>query len=122
MSILLFRIGHHVPDDELHEIRLLLNERGIHWYETTAGYWRVGLAGIWLHDPEQEVEARALLDTYQQQRLERAQQSLAEQEAEGSAPRFIDRLIHQPLRMLGVLLALVLILLVSLIPVWWLVF
>lgn len=122
MSVLLFRIGHHVPDDELHEIRLLLNEQGIHWYETTSGYWRVGLAGIWLHDPEQEAEARALLEAYQQQRLERAQQEQATMQAEGNTPRFVDRLIRQPFRMLGVLLALLLIVLVSLIPVWWLVF
>jgi hypothetical protein len=120
MSVLLFRIGHHVPDDELHEVRQLLTDHGIDFYETTAGLWQVGLAGIWLHDPEQEHQARALLATYQQQRLQQAREQQAEREASGKAADFLDLAKTRPLRLLGVLLGLVLILLVSLIPVFWL--
>lgn len=120
MSVLLFRIGHHVPDDELHEVRQLLTNHGIDFYETTAGVWQVGLAGIWLHDPTQENQARELLDNYQQQRLQQAREQQAELEARGQAPDFLSQVKTRPLRLLGVLLGLVLILLVSLIPVFWL--
>lgn len=120
MSILLFRIGHQVPDDELHEVRQLLDTGGIAFYETTAGFWQVGLAGIWLHDPEQETAARALLKDYQQQRQSQARELQLQLEAAGQAPGLVGRLRSQPFRVLGVLLALPLILLVSLIPVFWL--
>ncbi len=67
MAVKLFRLRH-VPEDELEEIRALLLEHDVAFYETTAGGWGISEAAIWLHDPEQLESAKALLERYQQER------------------------------------------------------
>ncbi len=57
-----------VSEEEADEIRELLNEHQILFYETSAGRWRIGLAGIWLPTTEQKEEAQALLANYQKER------------------------------------------------------
>ena len=51
MSRLLMNLRH-VPDDEADEVRALLKEHGIGFYETQAGRWRISLAGIWVEEPD----------------------------------------------------------------------
>jgi hypothetical protein len=64
---LLFRLRN-VPDDEAQEVRELLDENGVEFYETSAGNWGISLPGIWLADASDYTRARALLDCYQDQR------------------------------------------------------
>ena len=59
MARLLFKLAQ-VPDDEAQEIRTLLNDHQITYYETDAGFFRVGLDAIWLADGTQEERAREL--------------------------------------------------------------
>ena len=42
MAMLLFKLNN-VPDDEAMDVRQLLDDNGIHYYETDAGRWRVGV-------------------------------------------------------------------------------
>lgn len=68
MAELLFKLNG-VPEDEAFAVRELLSEAGIEFYETHAGNWGVSLAAIWLKDDTQLVQAKALLQAYQEQRL-----------------------------------------------------
>lgn len=60
MSTLVFRLKY-VPDEEADEIRQLLAENDIAFYETTAGRWQISMAGLWVKDKEQAIKARQLI-------------------------------------------------------------
>jgi hypothetical protein len=67
MTILLFSLRG-VPDDEADEVRELLTEQDIDFYETPAGNWGVSMPAIWLRNDAELVKAQSLLNAYQQQR------------------------------------------------------
>lgn len=115
MPNLLFRLNG-VPDDEAQDIRVLLEENAIRFYETDAGFWRVGVDAIWLPDDAQLEQARALLDTYQQQRVEHQQQTYAVLQEQGRAPSLREKFAAQPFRILGLMVAILLVLALSLVP------
>ncbi len=85
----------HVPDDEADEVRALLKEHGIGFYETQAGRWRISLSGIWVEEPDYPA-ARTLLDDYQRARAERARAEREEARARGEEPGFIEHLRANP--------------------------
>lgn len=117
MAILLFRLNN-VPDDEAHEVRQLLQENTINFYETDAGFWRVGVDAIWLPDNTQEDFARALLKQYQQERTSSQQQEYAEREAKGEVFSVWQKLMAHPIRFLAMLIAIIFILALSTVPFW----
>jgi len=67
MAILLFSLRG-VPDDEAYEIRELLTEQHIDFYETSAGNWGVSMPALWLKNEQQLSQAQQLLQTYHQMR------------------------------------------------------
>jgi hypothetical protein len=121
MTILLFRLAN-VPDEEVQEIRELLQQNNIQFYETDAGFFRVGLDAIWLRDKSQLESARELMQAYQQQRRQRQQEIHAELVAEGKAPTAWQLFRVQPLRYLGLLLIIAFVLAISLLPFVFLMF
>ncbi len=70
MPILLFRLNG-VPDDEAEDIRALLHDNAIDYYETDAGRWGISVAAIWLRDDTHLQTARTLIDTYEEERAVR---------------------------------------------------
>lgn len=97
MARLLFKLAQ-VPDDEAAEIRALLDEHQIRFYETDAGFFRVGLDAIWLADNTQEQEARELIANYQQARSMRQQQNYARLVEAGQMPGIWQHFCAQPVR------------------------
>ena len=69
MAKLVFRLND-VPDQEADDVRALLLEHDIDFYETSAGKWGFSVAGIWLKHNEDTEQARNLIDNYQRQRTE----------------------------------------------------
>lgn len=67
MAQLVFRFKN-VPDAEADDIRELLAEHDIEFYETTAGRWQISMAGIWVRDVEQAKQAKQLIAEDQAQR------------------------------------------------------
>ncbi len=57
-----------VPEDEAEEVRQLLEEHVIDYYETSAGNWGVSMPAIWLKNEAQWEKANELMHQYQQQR------------------------------------------------------
>ena len=76
MAKLLFQMRN-VTDDEAVEVRVLLEENGIEYFETDAGNWGVSMPGLWLKEEENFEQARELLDEYQQQRGDRIREEYA---------------------------------------------
>ncbi len=67
MTILLFSLRG-VPNDEADEVRELLAEQDIDFYETPAGNWGASMPALWLRNDAELAKAQSLLSVYQQQR------------------------------------------------------
>ncbi len=99
MSILLMNLRH-VPEDEAHEVRELLEQEHIEYYETPPNRWGISAGGIWIKHPEQAEQARELYRQYQELRLQRAQADHREARRAGRAPGLGDVMREKPLQLL----------------------
>lgn len=115
MPIMLFRLNN-VPEDEAEEVRTLLTDNGIDFYETHAGNWGISTAAIWLRDASRFAEARTLLDTYQAERSIRAREAHRRAEAEGLNKGMLHALKEHPLRLVVYLAVIAAVLYVSTMP------
>lgn len=117
MAALLFRLAQ-VPEDEQDDIRQLLDEGGFDVYETSAGFFGLGVAAIWLRDRDELPRAQALIDEYQQQRAGKMRADYQARVASGEEASFWEYSIHHPFRLLGVIAVVVLVLAVMMLPFW----
>ena len=115
MARLLFKLAQ-VPDDEAQEIRALLDEHQIPYYETNAGFFRVGLDAIWLADGAEEERARELLREYQAERVIRQRQNYAQLVEAGQVPSVWQYFCAQPIRFIASALAIIFVAGLTLIP------
>ena len=115
MAVLLLKLNG-VPADEAEDIRGLLADHNIDYYETSAGNWGISLAAIWLVREEQLAEARSLLEKYQHERLLRARETYREQVDRHGRETLWDRWKSEPLRAFIYLLLVALIAYISLAP------
>ena len=111
MSAQLFRLRN-VPDDEAEEIRQLLHEHGIDFYETPAGNWGISMPALWLNDENaHELDrAKALIETYQEERAVRKRAEYEQLRRERRHRTIIDVLRERPLEVLFYVLIAALIL------------
>ena len=117
MAKLLFNLRG-VPEDEADEIRVLLTENEIPYYETPPGNWGISLPGLWLEGSSQLEEANRLIDQYQRERVARSRAEYERLRGEGKAPTLLGNiranllqvilslaavaaLIYLPLKMFG---------------------
>ena len=97
MAVQLFRLRN-VPDDEAEEVRHLLADNDIDFYETPPGNWGVGMPAIWLRDDDRLDDARALIDAYQEQRAAAARAERARLKVEGKERSLLDEIREDPIR------------------------
>ncbi|HJR75216.1 MAG TPA: DUF6164 family protein [Luteimonas sp.] len=109
MSKLLMNLRH-VPDDEADEVRALLDEHAIAYYETKPSRWGISSGGIWIADESEAARAKRLFAEYQAQRQQRARAEHEAARREGRAETFGTILRQQPLRVLLTLLAILFLL------------
>jgi len=97
MAKLLFRLRN-VPEDEAAEVRELLAQHAIEFYETEPGNWGISMPAIWVRNPAQIEQAKQLLISYQHERRTRARQQHDMLRQSGQHPTIIDRFRENPLR------------------------
>lgn len=97
MSKILFKLNG-VPDDEANDVRMLLADNDIDYYETAAGNWGVSMPAIWLKDAGQFKKARALLDEYQKARTIRMRKEFARLKKEGKNKTLLDAIKEKPVQ------------------------
>ena len=97
MAKLLFRMRD-VPDDEAEEVRELLTQNEIPFFETFAGNWGISMPGLWLVNEQQFDEARALLDEYQEARSTRVKSHYLWQREQGEIRTFWESFRAEPVR------------------------
>lgn len=115
MAARLFKLRD-VPDDEAEDVRQLLSEHEISYYETHAGGWGIGTPAIWLHDEMQLDQARELIDAYQKQRFAEIRAEYDKLREEGGHVTFIDKFKQHPVVVIVFILVALFILYVSLTP------
>lgn len=115
MARLLFKLNG-VPEDEAQDIRALLDENHIDYYETSAGRWGISLAALWLKDDSQLQQAEELIGRYQHERFRRAREEYERLKAAGKLESLIDRFRSDPLRFLLYIVAILAVLYLSSLP------
>ncbi|MDX8404900.1 MAG: DUF6164 family protein [Mariprofundus sp.] len=115
MAVLLFKLRG-VPDDEASEVRALLNEHEISFYETTAGGWGISMPAIWLHQDRDLDRAKQLLDDYQKQRAVAAREAYTALKGSGEHKTLWQGIQAHPMRFMMVLLLIGFILYITLSP------
>jgi hypothetical protein len=102
LARLLFRLRN-VPEDEASEVRDLLTQHDIPFYETNAGNWGISMPAIWLHNDDHYTEARSILDTYQHERASRMREQYLADKSAGRAETMASLIRRDPLRTMGYL-------------------
>jgi hypothetical protein len=115
MTILLFKLQN-VPDDEAADVRELLAENDIYFYETHAGFWRLGVDGLWLPDDTHLERARELIHIYQTQRTDTQKKLYADLLEQGEAPTLWQNFLISPLRFVLLIVAVFFVLTLTLAP------
>ena len=87
-----------VPDDEAQEVRELLDEHNIEYFETFAGNWGISMPALWIKDNERFAEARELLDAYQSERSVRIKAEYEEKRMLGETKTMWDSFAEDPFR------------------------
>ncbi|MEQ6885260.1 DUF6164 family protein [Salicola sp. Rm-C-2C1-2] len=105
-----------VPEDEYIEVKALLDEHAIPYYETEPSRWMVSFGGIWLADVSRIEEAEQLLADYQAERAEKARVAQDEALARGQIETPGQRYRHNPLAFIGALIGIGAILYLALAP------
>lgn len=112
MALLLFSLRH-VPDDEADDIRDLLVENQLNFYETSAGNWGVSMPAIWLSDDQQYTKARSLIDEYQEQRRITLHEEYQQLKQSGQANTFYKNLWRNPAQTIVFIAAMILVIYLS---------
>lgn len=99
MAKLLFKLRG-APDDEADDIRALLMQHDIDFFETSAGNWGISMPGIWLKDEQRFQEARRIIDEYQKARAIRMRAEYTRLKKAGKIKTFTDRVKENPLQIL----------------------
>lgn len=115
MAKLLFKLKS-VFDDEADEIRQLLSDNHIDFYESPAGNWGISVHAIWINNDSQYDQAKQLIDNYQQQRQARIQQEIAEQKARGEFESLPQRIARRPVEFILAIAFIIFILYISIMP------
>jgi len=90
-----------VPDDEAEDVRELLTDNQIAFYETSAGNWGVSMPAIWLHDDSQLQTAKTLIGEYQTQRAIEQRGIYEQLKQEGKHRTFWQMLWEEPLKVVA---------------------
>ena len=115
MTVLLFKLQN-VPDDEAADVRELLAENDIYFYETHAGFWRLGIDALWLPDETNLMRARELIRAYQIERAASQQKAYADLVEQGEAPTLWQNFLLSPLRFILLIIAVFFVLTLTLAP------
>lgn len=108
----------YVPDDEADEVRALLDDHAIEYYETPPSRWGISMGAIWLSEDADYQRARALFDDYQTERAARARAEYTARKSRGEIETFTTVLRQRPGQVLTYLLGAAAIVVLMMWPVW----
>ena len=119
MSKKIFNLKH-VSAQEADEVRALLHNNAVEFYETFENAWRTSTPALWLRDAADYGRARELLDHYQLQREQARQEqraALGDDGGLGAKWRILRTdFMRQPFKFIVFIVAVVIVILLSVRP------
>ena len=115
MAVLLLNLRD-VPDDEIAEIREMLDQHQIAFYETEPNRWGISAGAIWIKEESESDRAKVLMAGYQAERKTRAQSDYETAKREGTLETFWSQMRKQPLRLVMILFGAAILVALSLWP------
>ena len=115
MAKLIFKLKS-VSYDEADDIKNLLTENKIDFYESPAGNWEISMHALWLNDEAQYTQAKQLIDEYQVKRSRRIRLETQQKIDQGEYETFIQRLFNKPIQLFITLAIIIFILYFSIMP------
>jgi hypothetical protein len=115
MAKLIFKLKS-VSDDEADDVKNLLTENNIAFYESPAGNWEVSVHALWIKDDAQHTQAKQLIDEYQVKRSRHIKLETQQRIEQGEYETFVQRLFNKPVQIFFTLAIIVLILYLSIMP------
>lgn len=115
MSRIVFKLAG-VEEDEANDVRDLLDQLDLAYYETDGGRWRIGVQAIWVIHSEDFERARQAIDEYQTVRSQRFHQEREQNDSCHWLIGFWRRCIESPLHVFMSVLSIAIVLGVTLIP------
>lgn len=115
MPTLVFRLRN-VPEDEANDVRALMDDTDLDWYETSAGNWGIAMPAIWVSNDGDADKARQLINAYQRDRQSTMRENYQQELDQGRVVSFTQRLKDHPVRVAGLVLFCLFILFVSINP------
>ena len=104
------------PEDEAEEVRALLTNHKIEFYETSAGNWGISVPAIWLHDDTHFEQAKQIIAQYQEERFSKARSEYTQRKREGKNRTIIEVAREDPVRFIVYLVVALFILVLSIKP------
>jgi hypothetical protein len=115
MAKLIFKLKS-VSYDEADDIKNLLTENEIAFYESPAGNWGISMHALWLNDEAQYTQAKKIIDEYQVKRSQQLRLETQQKIDQGEYETFIQRLFNKPVQFFIPLAIIVFILYFSIMP------
>lgn len=115
MAKLIFKLKS-VFDDEADDIKTLLTDNKIDFYESPAGNWGISMHALWLNDETRFTEAKQLIDQYQIERSQRIKSEVQEQKENGEFETFFQRMLNRPVQFIVYIAFILFVLYVSIAP------
>ena len=115
MAKLIFKLKS-VSYDEADDIKNLLTENNIGFYESPAGNWEISMHALWLNDEAQYTQAKQLIDEYQVKRSQHIRLETQQKIDQGEYETFIQRLFNKPIQFFITLAIIIFILYFSIMP------
>ena len=115
MAKLIFKLKL-VSDDEADDVKNLLTEHEIAFYESPAGNWGISMHALWLNDETQYTQAKELIAEYQVKRSQHIKLETQQKIDQGEYETFIQRLYNKPVQFFIPLAIIIFILYISVMP------
>ena len=115
MAKLIFKLKS-VSYDEADDIKNLLTENKITFFESPAGNWEISMHALWLNDEAQYAQAKLLIDEYQVKRSQHIRLETQQKIDQGEYETFIQRLFNKPIQFFITLAIIIFILYFSIMP------
>jgi hypothetical protein len=115
MAKLIFKLKS-VSYDEADDIKNLLTENEIAFYESPAGNWGISMHALWLNDEAQYTQAKKIIDEYQVKRSQQLRLETQQKIDQGEYETFIQRLFNKPVQFFIPLAIIIFILYFSIMP------
>ncbi len=96
MPVLVFKLKN-VPEDEASDVRKILDNNKIDYYETTAGNWGISMPAVWVKEKTQAERARMLIEIYEQKRFTEEKEKYQQRKYRGEQKTMLDAFKQKPL-------------------------